>query len=171
MYSPSQPSETFELFKPVLSDNMLLSNNFYDKYDKYITSIAKKYKLNISELKILFLNDANNIIKDMYDYDFELKSLATLLNLFFYPIAKNWILKNKTYSSYNININFFNGIKNFILNDDQQEIFFDIYDFNFINKKLNSFIFSSNYGLKYLYNKNYELVTIEFVDKEIFNLK
>jgi hypothetical protein len=171
MYKPLRHSKTFELFKPILSDNILLNNNFYDNYNKYVIEVAKEHNFNISELKASFLDNAFTIRDDMYNYDFELKSLATMLDLFFYPIVKKWTLKNKTYSSYNININFFNGIKNFMLEDDQQELFFDVFDFYFINKKLDSFILASNYGLKYLYNKNYELVAIEFADKEIFNMQ
>ena len=171
---PKQPllsdEDSFELFKPILADNIIFNDRFYNIYNTYVYQLAKKYNIELNIIRSSFSNSLSIIKEDLYNSDFEMKSLSTMLDLFFYPANSNWTLKNKTYKAYNININFFSGLKEFMFEDDQKEVYFDVYDFKFIDKKLNSFTLQSNYGLKYMYDEKYNLNTIEFADKEKFKL-
>jgi len=163
--------DSFELFKPILADNIIFNNNFYNIYNDYLLQLSKKYKIDSKIIKKSFSNNLNMVKEDLYNNGFEMESLSTMLELFFYPTIVNWALKNKTYQNYNINIDFFMGLKDFMFAEEQTDLYFYIHDFKFINKKLTTFILESNAGLKYFYDENYDLKFIEFADKEIFELK
>ncbi len=163
--------DSFELFKPILADNIIFNNNFYNIYNDYLLQLSKKYKIDSKIIKKSFSNSLNIVKEDLYNNGFEMESLSTMFELLFYPTSVNWTLKNKTYQNYNINIDFFVGLKDFMFADEQKDLYFNIHDFKFTNRKLESFTLQSNAGLKYFYDENYKLKFIEFADKEMFELK
>lgn len=156
-------------------NNYMRDNNFYsDLYNNLIT-VSKKFDLkykNVYQKFLSYLGSWNNSLlsssSDLYGRE-QTDNLKFMLHLLSYPLVNNLNIKNKTYLDFNINLDFFRNIyiNNSKIIDDEgiPDNINILYSFNFNSKnKLNMFSIKNGAGITQIYDKNYNIKKIIFID-------
>lgn len=163
-------------------NNYMRNNSFYTELYDTLYDTSKKHDIKYENVYDQFTKYLNKWHSTLLAASYttygkeQTENLQFLFSLISYPIENKLKIKNKKYSDFNINIQFFNDlyINNAKIVEEEQsdENIYKLYSFEF-NKhnKLNSFIIYNNTGIKWVYNKDYNIKTIIFADGNKMNVK
>lgn len=168
-----------ETFSNVLQlGNFIENENFYSELYTLLNKIHLTEKTTYTELQdmfiIFFVKWKKMLLDSSYDVygPLQTDNIYTLMTLIEYPLLNTYKLKNKTYSDFNIDIDFFTGVfrrnSNIIAEEESDDNIIILEKFEFTKKtnKLKKFILSNNNGIKWEYDKNYKMVYTVFADGE-----
>lgn len=156
-------------------NNYMRDNNFYSDLYNNLTVTSKKFGLeykSVYQKFLLYLSKWNNTLLssslDVYGQE-QTDNLRFMLHLVSYPLINMLNIKNKKYSDFNINLDFFSGvyINNSKIIDDEgiADNINILYSFEFDSKnKLNTFSIKNSAGITWIYDKNYIVKKIIFID-------
>jgi len=156
--------------------NFIENENFYSELYTLLSSIQQKDKEEYNKLQdtfIIFYNQWKGMLlaSSYREYGpLQTNNLSELLELIQYPLMNTYKLKNKTYTDFNIDVKFFASIfrnnSNVIAEEDTDDniIILEKFEFTKTTNKLKKFILANKFGIKWEYNRNYEIMYTIFAD-------
>lgn len=149
----------------LFSLNEIMQADYYKLFNKMSKNIIKLFNTNKNNFLEGFNKSFKKIENNLLD-DISTKNILSILKLLIYPINNS--NKLTSYSRYNINILYFNELilNNYTPDGIYTDDFYTIDSFVFDTKvKLKSFcILRTINGIKYKYDKNYQLTDMILVD-------
>lgn len=156
-----------ELFHP----EILFSEDYYNDIHNKILVLSEKGNLSYNNvysnirlkceqlLYKLSKNDFNLFEDTEYDsHIIDLFEFKDIIKLCFEIILNEYNIENKTYSDFNINIEYFLSMS--------KDYF--IIEYKFQDRKLHSFKLKSNSGIEYIYDENYNITHVKFLEENDF---
>lgn len=159
----------------LIGKEILFNDMFFSDFEITILEISKEYKISYEDVKTMCLRRLNYLfdIKRIGLADSEvLTALYSIGNVLLFPL-NNYSMKteNKTYSNFNINIEFFEKLRSLCVVPSVGNIMLAVHSFEFINKKLSWVVLKFQYNILYKYNENYELEEMTFADNTKLKVK
>jgi hypothetical protein len=149
----------------------LSKDNYYSLLYNNLIELSKERKIKKNEIIksfIDFLNYWMDTQKTVFDEMFEeytenSKGVLVLMDLIFNPILSLKAFKDKTYETFNINIDFLLNMHSKAIADDNEFALFKYTTQK--NGKVKEFYTKNGAGIIHIYNSDYILTDIEFACK------
>lgn len=160
-----------QIIGSLLQENVLFDNNYFSIFHDNLKLVVKSNETAEKDAKSIILASLNELCDKLKTNGnaIDLIAISSILDVLLYPLRLDVTLNKKTYKSFNIDIDFFNNIKNINTKNFYEEDFNNmilVNSFNFNKKnKLNNFILHKyEYNIMYEYNSKYICKAIIFSD-------
>jgi hypothetical protein len=152
----------------VYSEKYIYSQNYYASVLSYVGDMSIFNSSDPSSQMENYLHIMNSIINTGRNLGSDYDAKASFFDLLLYPIRNKFNLVGSNYSTFNINIEFFNSIKEINKKSiSTQEVghMYSLASYSFKEQLLTSFVLKNiDTGICYTYTNTYDVYSMTFAD-------